>query len=295
MVKISDLRKVKGIGNKTIDRIKDMLRECEENPYVSKFNPDMELRTNNIYHGDCLDLMNGIPDKSIDMILCDLPYGTTQCKWDIVIPFDKLWVQYERVIKDNGAIVLFGTEPFSSYLRLSNIRLYKYDWVWNKVKPNGHLVAKHRPMQQTENISVFGKGKTKYYPIMTLRDKPKKSKEYSRTEIMGGSITDIDGKVINKKYPTNLLTFSNASQKDKLHPTQKLVELCEYLIKTYTKEGDLVLDNCLGSGTTVIAAINTNRNYIGIELDEKYYNIAKNRINQYIINKNLKDRYSLIT
>ena len=233
----------------------------------------------NLYQGDCLEVMKEIKDKSIDMILCDLPYGTTKCKWDVVIPFDKLWEQYNRIIKDNGAILLFGSEPFSSKLRLSNKENYKYDWIWDKVKPNGHLVAKYRPMQRTENISVFGNGKLNYYPIMVDRDKPKKSKEYSRTEIMGG-ISNSTEKIVNKKYPQNVLIYSNASQKNKLHPTQKPVELLEYLIKTYTNENDLVLDNCMGSGSTGVACKNLNRNFIGIELDENYFNIAKERIDK---------------
>lgn len=233
----------------------------------------------NLYQGDCLEVMKEIKDKSIDMILCDLPYGTTKCKWDVIIPFDKLWEQYNRIIKDNGAILLFGSEPFSSELRLSNKENYKYDWIWDKVKPNGHLVAKYRPMQRTENISVFGNGKLNYYPIMVDRDKPKKSKEYSRTEIMGG-ISNSTEKIVNKKYPQNVLIYSNASQKNKLHPTQKPVELLEYLIKTYTNENDLVLDNCMGSGSTGVACKNTNRKFIGIELDEKYFNIAKERIDK---------------
>ena len=239
----------------------------------------LENKDYELWNGDCLELMNNIPDKSIDMILCDLPYGTTKCKWDVVIPFDKLWEQYNRIIKDNGAILLFGSEPFSSELRLSNKENYKYDWIWDKVKPNGHLVAKYRPMQRTENISVFGKGKLNYYPIMVDRDKPKKSKEYSRTEIMG-VISNSTEKIVNKKYPQNVLIYSNASQKNKLHQTQKPVELLEYLIKTYTKENDLVLDNCMGSGSTGVACKNLNRKFIGIELDENYFNIAKERIDK---------------
>ena len=232
-----------------------------------------------LYNGDCIEVMKNIPSKSVDMILCDLPYGTTKCKWDSIIPFDKLWENYNRVTKDNAAIVLFGTEPFSTELRHSNLKMYKYDWIWDKVKPNGHLVAKHRPMQRNENISVFGKGKINYYPIMIERDKPKKSKEYSRTEIMGGNTTDNKGKTLNKKYPQNILVYSNAYQKNKLHPTQKPVELLEYLIKTYTQEGEVVLDNCMGSGTTGVACKNLNRKFIGIELDDTYFEIAKNRIN----------------
>ena len=231
-----------------------------------------------LYNGDCIEVMKNIPSKSVDMILCDLPYGTTKCKWDSIIPFDKLWENYNRVTKDNAAIVLFGTEPFSTELRHSNLKMYKYDWIWDKVKPNGHLVAKHRPMQRNENISVFGKGKINYYPIMIERDKPKKSKEYSRTEIMGGNTTDNKGKTLNKKYPQNILVYSNASQKNKLHPTQKPIELLEYLIKTYTQEGETVLDNTMGSGSTGVAALNLHRKFIGIELDEKYFEIAKERI-----------------
>jgi site-specific DNA-methyltransferase (adenine-specific) len=233
-----------------------------------------------LYNGDCLEVMKDIQDKSIDMILCDLPYGTTACKWDAVIPFEPLWEQYNRIIKDNGAIALFGSEPFSSALRMSNIKHYKYDWVWDKVKPNGHLVAKYRPMQRNENISVFGKNKINYYPIMIDRKRPTKSKEYSRTEIMGGTTTDNNGKVLNKKYPQNILVYSNASQKNKLHPTQKPVALLEYLIKTYTNDGDTVLDNCMGSGSTGVACVNTKRKFIGIELDNTYYKVAKDRIKQ---------------
>ena len=234
-----------------------------------------------LYNGDCLELMKNIPDKSVDMILCDLPYGTTACKCDTVIPFESVWEHYNRVIKDNGAIVLFGSEPFSSYLRMSNIKNYKYDWIWDKVTAKGHLVAKIRPMQETENISVFGNSKITYYPIMELREKERKdvNVEYSRTEIMGGKTTKEMEKITRKyRYPKNIIRVSNASQKDKFHPTQKPVALLEYLIKTYTNEGDIVLDNCMGSGSTGVACVNTNRNFIGIELDKDYFNIAKKRI-----------------
>ena len=234
-----------------------------------------------LYNGDCLELMKNIPDKSVDMILCDLPYGTTQCKWDSVIPFEPLWEQYNRIIKDNGAIVLFGSEPFSSHLRMSNIKNYKYDWIWDKVTAKGHLVAKIRPMQETENISVFGNSKITYYPIMELREKERKdvNVEYSRTEIMGGKTTKEMEKITRKyRYPKNIIRVSNASQKDKFHPTQKPVALLEYLIKTYTNENETVLDNCMGSGSTGVACVNTNRDFIGIELDKDYFNIAKQRI-----------------
>ena len=214
----------------------------------------------------------------VDSIITDLPYGTTNCKWDNVIPFDEMWERLNKLIKPNGAIVLFGSEPFSSALRMSNVKNYKYDWVWDKVKPNGHLVAKHRPMQRSENISVFGGGKINYYPIMMDRDKPKKSKEYSRTSIMGGNVTNNNARILKQKYPQNILQFSNAIQKGKVHPTQKPTDLLEYLIKTYTNENELVLDFTMGSGSTGVACMNTNRKFIGIELDKKYFNISCERL-----------------
>ena len=230
-----------------------------------------------LYKGDCLELMKNIPDKSIDMILCDLPYGTTACKWDTVIPFEPLWEQYNRIIKNNGAIVLFGSEPFSSKLRMSNLKMYKYDWVWDKITARGHLVAKYRPMQQTENISVFSKSKTNYYPIMIDRpsDKIQITRECKRTEIMGGTKKQMELKKYDKWFPKTLLTFKTERG---YHPTQKPVALLEYLIKTYTNEGEMVLDNCMGSGSTGVACVNTSRDFMGIELDENYFNIANERI-----------------
>lgn len=235
-----------------------------------------------LHLGDCLDVIKDIPDDSIDFILCDLPYGTTACKWDVVIPFEPLWEQYNRVLKKEAVAVLFGSEPFSSHLRISNIKNYKYDWVWDKVTARGHLVAKKRPMQQTEYISVFGG--TKYYPQMVKRPEDKierrKTTEYSRTEIMGGvkSNAPVD-KVYDEWYPKNIIVQSNAGSSSKsVHPTQKPVPLLEYLIKTYTLEGETVLDNTMGSGSTGVAALNLNRKFIGIEMDENYFNIAKERI-----------------
>lgn len=228
--------------------------------------------------GDCLELMKDIPDGSVDMILADLPYGTTACKWDAVIPFEPLWEQYERVIKDNGAIVLFGSQPFTSALIMSNPRWFKYSWVWDKVKPSGFQIAKYRPMMRHEDVLVFGKGRINYYPIMTEREKVKKSKVYKRSD--SSPLANNDGKerVYTHKYPQSILTYSNANQRGKIHPTQKPVALFEYLIKTYTNEGETVLDNCMGSGTTGVACKNLNRNFIGIELDEGYFKIAKERI-----------------
>jgi len=241
-----------------------------------------------IIHGDCLEEMKNIPDKSIDMILCDLPYGTTACKWDTIIPFEPLWEQYKRVIKDNGAIVLTASQPFTSALVMSNIDWFKYEWVWNKITGRGHLVAKHRPMAQHENILVFGKGKTKYNPQMVLMDKPQKG--YSsdgnigdtRTAIMGGKTTKQREVIIRThKYPKTIITQGVDGKY--VHPTQKPVALFEYLIKTYTNEGDLVLDNCAGSGTTGVACKNLNRNFILIEQDEKYCEVIKERVGCEII------------
>ena len=282
-ISLTDLRKVSGIGDKTIERIKEQLLQNElDGNYKSEYDENIKLDVSNIYQGDCLELMNGIPDGSIDMILCDLPYGTTACKWDDVIDFNKLWKQYNRVIKDNGAIVLFGSEPFSSRLRNSNIHNYRYDWVWNKRKAGNIFLTKYQPMKIHEDIMIFSKETHNYYPIMVKRDQVKTSKNYGTGESMGGDGTKEDKiYTYTHKNPTSIIDISNASQKGKFHPTQKPVPLFEYLIKTYTKEGDLILDNCIGSGTTAISAINTNRSYIGIELDENYYNLAKNRINEH--------------
>lgn len=234
---------------------------------------------NQVLHGDCLQLMKDIPDKSIDMILCDLPYGTTACKWDTVIPFEPLWAHYKRIIKDNGAIVLFGSEPFSSYLRISNIKQYKYDWIWNKRKAGNIFLAKYQPMKTHEIISVFNS--KIFYPIKTPRDKIKQSKNYGMGEAMGGDKSKEDKLYIyTDKNPISILDFSNASQNGKFHPTQKPVALFEYLIKTYTNEGDIVLDNCAGSGTTGVACKNTGRNYILMEKEKEYIDIINNRLSQ---------------
>ena len=234
--------------------------------------------------GDCLEVMKEIPDKSVDMILCDLPYGTTACRWDSIIPFEPLWEQYNRVIKDNGAICLFGSEPFTSKLICSNIKSFKYRWDWNKKIPSGLGHAKYRPMQQTEDICVFTKNgvKTIYNPQMIKREKPIKSGGNSvQTSVYSGFKCMGEGKRYDKTYeyknPVTLIEFDKI-RKGSLHPTQKPVALLEYLIKTYTNEGDIVLDNCMGSGSTGVACQNTNRNFIGIEIEEKYYNIAKERL-----------------
>ncbi|HSH24287.1 MAG TPA: site-specific DNA-methyltransferase [Massilibacterium sp.] len=259
-----------------------MMKKEHGDTYVSKYDKSIHLDINKIYQGDCLELMNGIPDKSVDMILCDLPYGTTACKWDTIIPFDRLWCQYERVIKDNGAIVLFGSEPFSSKLRMSNIKNYKYDWIWDKNKGSNYASAKYMPLKIHETISVFSKGNKRvdYYPVMR-EGKMRNKKSYSKGGGVYGSLKS-DGKDIynNLYYPVSILNYSNARQKGKVHPTQKPVPLIEYLIKTYTNEGETVLDNCIGSGTTAIAALNTGRYFIGIEKEKEYVDIANKRVEE---------------
>ena len=243
----------------------------------------MEL--NRIYNEDCLEGMKRIPDKSIDMILCDLPYGTTDCKWDTVIPFEPLWEQYERIIKDNGAIVLFATQPFASALIMSKLDWFKYEWVWDKVRPSGFQVSKYKPMQRHENVLVFSKkGKrVNYFPIMELRDKPATGKVYGRSDSSPLAHSDGRKRTYINRYPQSILKYKKPSKS--LHPTQKPVELCEYLIKTYTNEGETVLDNCMGSGTTAIACINTGRNFIGFELDKHYCDIANERIRNALAKK----------
>ncbi len=230
--------------------------------------------------------MKDIPDKSIDMILCDLPYGTTDSKWDTIIPFEPLWEQYKRIIKDNGAIVLTASQPFTTKLIMSKADWFRYTWVWNKKKAGNIFLAKKQPMKIHEDIVVFSKKPHFYNPQMVKRDKIKKSKNYGTGESFGGTRKKED-KVYTytHTYPKSIIEFSNAKQKGKVHPTQKPVALLEYLIKTYTNEGESVLDNCMGSGSTGVACINTNRNFIGIELDENYFNIAKNRIEETIKEK----------
>lgn len=225
--------------------------------------------------GDCLELMKDIPDESIDMILCDLPYGTTACKWDIVIPFDKLWEQYNRIIKDNGAIVLFGKQPFTSKLIVSNIKGFKYVLVWVKDNHDNPLMTKKRFLNITEDICVFYKKQCEYNPqgVIEINKMTKQGRGESLSQKNKRKSEYLQSYT---NYPKNILKFKR--DLPNIHPTQKPVALLEYLIKTYTNEGATVLDNCMGSGSTGVACINTDRNFIGIELDEKYFNIAKERI-----------------
>ena len=236
----------------------------------------------NLIQGDCLLEMdkliaNGI---KVDMVLTDPPYGTTACKWDSIIPFEEMWRRLREIIKNNGAIALFGSEPFSSALRMSNIKRYKYDWVWNKKKGGNPLLAKKQPIKITETISIFALGCCVYYPIMQPRDKAK-SRGGNRGRVSETTSNFFsENKEYTHYYPKNIIEFSNANQTNRVHPTQKPVALLEYLIKTYTNEGETVLDFTMGSGSTGVACVNTNRNFIGIELDDKYYNIAKNRLKE---------------
>ena len=251
-----------------------------------------------LYNGDCLEVMDKLIEEGVkvDCILTDPPYGTTACKWDTIIPFDKMWERLNKLIKPNGAIVLFGNEPFSSALRMSNIKKYKYDWKWDKLAGGGHLNAKHRPLQRTEDIIVFSNGKHLYYPQMTdVSDKEYKNRiskigKRKTFEVENGifgkfkmvDVNERDLTVYKKKYPSNILAYSKQMEEcnntKRVHPTQKPVAMMEYLIKTYTNENEIVLDFTMGSGSTGVACVNTNRKFIGIELDEKYFNISINRI-----------------
>jgi DNA modification methylase len=235
-----------------------------------------------LYLGECLKVMDGMVSQGIrvDAIITDPPYGTTACKWDSVIPFERMWERVKKLIKPNGAIVLFGSEPFSSALRMSNIRNYKYDWVWDKKIPAGMSYAKYRPMQQTEQISVFTSDgqKTIYNPQLIVREVPIKSGGTKKSE--SAPIANKDKnfkKTYTHKQPTTLLSFDKI-RRGSVHPTQKPVPLMEYLIKTYTNEGELILDFTMGSGSTGVACRNTGRNFVGIEQEEKYFKIAVERI-----------------
>jgi len=226
--------------------------------------------------------MNDIDDKSIDMILCDLPYGTTaRNKWDVIIPFDMLWEQYERIIKDNGAIVLTSQQPFTSKLIMSNEKLFRYEWIWEKTTATGHLNAKKMPMKAHENILVFYKKLPTYNAQKTTGHERKVSKAEHKTNCkmtLNYNEHDFVTYDSTERYPRSVQVFSTDKQKSAIHPTQKPVSLFEYLIKTYTNEGETVLDNCSGSGTTAVACINTKRKYICIEQDEEYYNLSAERI-----------------
>lgn len=247
-----------------------------------------------LLHGDCLELMKDIPDGSIDMILCDLPYGTTGSKWDSVVPINELWNAYRRIISPNGAICLFGTEPFATCMRYEALDLYKYDWIWRKTTVTGFAHARNMPLRDYENIMVFSKA-----PIGHASKLGKKRMRYSpqgltschqvdlshkkTTVLHSGTFANTEEKYYVRKqtnFPRMVLDFKKNPKDTKYHVNAKPIPLLEYLIKTYTNEGETVLDNCMGSGSTGVACRNTNRHFIGIELDEKYFNIAKNRIEE---------------
>ena len=235
----------------------------------------------NLMQGDCLELMGQIPDGSVDMILCDLPYGTTACKWDSVIPFEPLWAHYKRVIKRNGAIVLTASQPFTSTLVMSNSKEYKHRWVWDKVKPGSGLNAKFSPLRSVEDVIVFCNETPTYNPQKIVKKHRYEKKNDSNGEAFGGGRVERMHDNKGEGYPKEIITISNADQTMRVHPTQKPVALMEYLIRTYTNEGETVMDNCMGSGTTGVACVNTNRNFIGIEQEAKYFAIAEQRIYKF--------------
>lgn len=238
-----------------------------------------------LYNDDCLNILRNIPDNSVDVILCDLPYGTTPCTWDNNVNINELWVQYKRIRKETTPIILFGQEPFSSFLRLSTIKEYRYDWYWEKERLTNIFQVKYRPGKTIETISVFYKKRCYYNPQMCLHTGKPVSNSFSNDA--GFSITQIGNtskikpkqyKDTGYRYPTQVLKFNRNEIRKKYHPTQKPISLLEFLIKTYSEENDVILDNCMGSGTTGVAALNLNRNFIGIEIDSNYFNIAKNRL-----------------
>ena len=246
-----------------------------------------------LHYGDCLEIMPLIPDKSIDMILCDLPYGTTACKWDSVIPNDLLWKQYKRVCKDDAAIVLTATNPFATTVIQSNIGWFKYEWVWHKNMTSGFALSKKQPMRNHELILVFYKKQPTYNPIKEPRDLSESSKQrmkYDFTSTKGinehqGGIKKVQfiPEDINMSYPKTVKKFNGVNPHKRFHTTEKPVDMMEYLIKTYTNEGETVLDNCMGSGTTGVACKMTGRKFIGIEKELKYFDIASNRINGMLL------------
>ena len=236
--------------------------------------------------GDCLELMKSIPDGSVDCVIADVPYGTTACKWDSVIDFDLMWAELKRIVKPNGATVLFGSEPFSSALRMSNIEQYKYDWIWRKNIATNFLHAKRQPLRASENISVFIGGASYYHPQMTIGHKPtSSSRGVSEHKLWAGTNRRNDAGGNTNRYPQNIIHFDVVSRNNRLHPTEKPVALLEYLIKTYSSENETVLDFTAGSMSTAIACINTNRKGIMIEKDDHYFKIGTERVS-----KALKDR-----
>lgn len=245
------------------------------------------IEIDKIYCEDCLEGMKRIEDKSIDMILCDLPYGTTACKWDTIIPFEPLWAQYKRIIKDRGAIVLTASQPFTSALVMSNANMFKYEIIWQKEQAANFMFLKKQIGKSHENVIVFYKNQPTYNPQMIIGAKPSKSgsKNNIQSHKLSGGTPKRSGST--DRFPISVLQFKR--DKNKLHPTQKPVALFEYLVRTYTNEGELVLDNCIGSGTTAIAALNTGRHFIGFEKDQGYYEIACKRISEHTAQERIEE------
>lgn len=242
-----------------------------------------------LVNADCFDVFPFIENKSIDAIICDLPYGTTACKWDSILPLDKLWNEYRRILKDDGCIILTASQPFTSALVMSNPKMFKYEWIWKKTRYSGNLNAKRMPLKAHESILIFAKGKTKYYPIKTQAPEHliDKRKTINPSIVKDGSayngskgFVNIRKKDDGTRYPISVQEFKNPNN-NSLHPTQKPVELMEYLIKTYTNENEIVLDNTMGSGTTGLACLKTNRQFIGIEKEKQYYDVAVRRLSSY--------------
>lgn len=241
-----------------------------------------------LLQGDCLELMNRIPDSSIDMVLSDLPYGTTRCRWDAPINLQELWEQYRRVVKENGAIALFSAQPFTTELIGSNKAMYRYEWIWRKTQPSGFMNAKKMPLRAHENIEIFYRKPPTYNPQMTHGHQRKTATAYGTRESDGSSCYGREERNYTydstDRYPVDVLQYSTGDKSKRLHPTQKPVDLLEYLVKTYTNPGETVLDNCMGAGSTGVACLNTGREFVGIELDPEYYQIAKERIEQHVEN-----------
>ena len=288
-IELSKLTNVDGIGEKTLYKVREYFLR-EESNYLSVYDPDMHLERNTVNQGDCLHLMKGIPDNSIDMVLADLPYGLSDAPWDNPLDLDKIWLQYERIVKEDGAILLFGIEPFSSKLRLSNLEWYRYDWIWEKTTYTNFYFVKQQPAKKHEIISVFYKKQPTYNPQMEKGDPYTdiRQKKERKTSLIKKSLPKQD--IVNKgeRYPSSVQKFSSKNH-DQLHPTQKSMELLEFLIETYTNEGELVLDNVSGSGATAIACINTDRDYLCIEMDKEYCRLSEKWISRVLSGENWRE------
>jgi len=248
---------------------------------------ELEKENFTLMHGDCLELLKTLPSESIDMILCDLPYGTTCCSWDVIIPLEPLWAEYERVIKPNGAIVLFAAQPFTSILACSNLKLFRYEWIYEKPAATGFMNAKKQPMRAHENILVFYKRQPTYNPIKTHGHKRQTAKRRDIGSEHYGKQLKIQAYDSTERYPRSVQIFSSDKQKQAFHPTQKPVAICEYLIRTYTNPGETVLDNTMGSGTTGVACVNTGRKFIGMEQKQEYFDIAHERLTAAIVERDI--------